>query len=47
MTHINNINLSDFSNWRTRVYDWKTGIYAGNTARICLNDYTTATYKLR
>ena len=44
MTHINNINLSDFSNWKTGVYDWKTGVYAGNnTARICLNDYTTAT----
>ena len=33
------VNLSDFANWRSGLYHWSTGKYLTYPSRICLNDY--------
>lgn len=37
--YVENIDFSDFSNWRSGVYSFTTGVYAANNQRLCLNDY--------
>ena len=40
---IENVNLSDFNNWRKGFYDWQKGYYFANGEnRICVNGYLEA-----
>lgn len=38
---VEDIDFTDFSNWRSGYYHQYTGKYAGYSTRICLNDYVT------
>lgn len=38
---LENIDLTDFSNWRSGVYHYSSGKYTSNNQRLCLNDYVT------
>ncbi len=40
-TAVENINFTDFSNWRSGMYHWTTGKYVSYKSRVCLNDYVT------
>lgn len=37
--YVENIDFSNFSNWRSGVYSFTTGAYEANNQRLCLNDY--------
>lgn len=38
---VEDIDFTDFSNWRSGVYNCNTGKYSANACRLCLNDYVT------
>lgn len=38
---VEKVDFKDFSNWRSGNYNWTTGIYSANSARLCLNEYVT------
>lgn len=38
---LEDIDLTDFSSWRSGVYHYSSGKYTSNNQRLCLNDYVT------
>lgn len=46
---VENVDFSDFSNWKSGCYNWTNGKYMEYDSRLCLNDYVTfngSTYRI-